>query len=355
LTCAAQYTQRLPAPVNVFPSYHWRDRLKEPSLYTDFNRREAHDIFAPGTPFTEGSGTWGNHGVVQIPSRPGDWVFFVTFGQTVGEHAFEEGVSADGVLTWQSQPSQGLDDKRIKEWIRHDEVKNSIYLFLRTRKGLNYTYFGKLKYLSHDNERETPVYFNWQILDWQMDLPTQKKIGLKSEMPSSLSASGSTGGLTEIEPPPARQGVGETTRTFRSRKADLSASDARNRALGLQGEEAVIAFERMRLSSTEAFQKVDYVRHVAHIEGDGAGYDILSFDPDGTELYIEVKTTRGYEQSDFYLSANELAFFRAHQAQFAIYRVCEFDPATASGKLFILRGDDIASLSLEPLNFRARR
>ncbi len=121
------------------------------------------------------------------------------------------------------------------------------------------------------------------------------------------------------------------------------------------GEKSVMEFERNRLFNTEPAEKGKQIRHVAETEGDGAGYDILSFDPDGTDLYIEVKTTKGNEQSDFYLSANELAFFEAHPAQFAIYRVCEFDPATRSGKLFILRGEDISNLSLEPISYRARR
>ncbi|AYG60434.1 DUF3427 domain-containing protein [Rhizobium jaguaris] len=332
--------------------------MEKLALYADYDRRETHDIFAPGTPFTEGSGTWGNHGVVQIPGRPGDWVFFVTFGQTVGTHAFDEGVSADGVLTWQSQPSQVFAEKRIKEWIKHDELKHSIYLFLRARKGAHYTYLGKLKYLSHDSERENPVYFNWQILDWQMDEPTRVKTGLEyndaPEVPGPTD-SRPIEGLREIDPPSRREGMGETTRKFRAKKADFSASDARNKALGFNGEKSVICFERGRLADTEAKSLISEIRHVAEIEGDGAGYDILSFDPDGTPLYIEVKTTRGHERSDFYLSANELAFFNAHRAQYAIYRICEFEPATGSGKLFILRGEEIANLSLEPMSFRARR
>ncbi|MCS3743809.1 DUF3427 domain-containing protein [Rhizobium sp. BK661] len=332
--------------------------MKQLSLYADYDRREVHDIFAPGTPFTERAGTWGNHGVIRVPGRPGDWVFFVTYGQTAGTHTFDEGVSSDGVLTWQSQPSQELDEKRIKEWIKHDELKHSIYLFLRTKEGAGvpYTYLGMLKYLSHDKDRQKPVHFQWQILDWQMDKSTRERIGLELKQSPEFSFATSPGeGLTEVDPPANREGTGEATRTFRARKADFSAADARNKALGFGGERSVMVFERSRLLNTEAAHKVDEIRHVAEIEGDGAGYDILSFDPDGTELYIEVKTTRGNAQSDFFLSANELAFFQAHQAQFAIYRVCEFDPATGSGKVFILRGEDISNLSLEPLSYRARR
>ena len=121
--------------------------------YEDYSRKEVHDIFAPLTPFTIQRGTWGLQGIVSIPDRPGDFVFFVTFGQQQGEHVFDEGVTEDGVLSWQSQPHQSLNDNQIRQFINHDELCNSIYLFLRTMKGMDYTYLGKIKYLSHDSER----------------------------------------------------------------------------------------------------------------------------------------------------------------------------------------------------------
>ena len=43
---------------------------------------------------------------------------------------------------------------------------------------------------------------------------------------------------------------------------------------------------------------------MAHLDGDGAGYDILSFETDGTERFLEVKTTVGYERTPFFISPN---------------------------------------------------
>jgi hypothetical protein len=42
-------------------------------------------------------------------------------------------------------------------------------------------------------------------------------------------------------------------------------------------------------------------------EGDGAGFDIASFDPDGRERFIEVKTTNGAATTPFFLTRNEMA------------------------------------------------
>ena len=38
-------------------------------------------------------------------------------------------------------------------------------MFLRKEKKGKYEYLGRLKYLNHDNERENPVYFQWQLID----------------------------------------------------------------------------------------------------------------------------------------------------------------------------------------------
>jgi hypothetical protein len=50
-------------------------------LYENYTRQEVHAIFSPETRFTPQSGTWGLLGIVPLPSRAGDFVFFVTFGK----------------------------------------------------------------------------------------------------------------------------------------------------------------------------------------------------------------------------------------------------------------------------------
>src|ERR1051325_10060346 len=70
--------------------------------YHQYSRKDVHEIFAPETPFIPQAGTWGLQGIIPIPNRPGDFVFFVTFGQRQGDHVFDEGITHNGVLTWQS-------------------------------------------------------------------------------------------------------------------------------------------------------------------------------------------------------------------------------------------------------------
>lgn len=85
------------------------------ALFEDYSRREVHDIFAPGTDFTPGAGLWGLQGIVE--HQPGEFILFVTFGREQGDHKFDEGITTDGVLTWQSQPNQTLQTPHVRQLI----------------------------------------------------------------------------------------------------------------------------------------------------------------------------------------------------------------------------------------------
>jgi hypothetical protein len=136
------------------------------TLYDKYTRKEVHDYFVPGGTFTPNAGTWGLHGCVQIPDTSHDYVFFVTYGQSQGDHFFQEGISKDGVIAWQSQPRQHLNEARILKWIEQQARGDLIYLFVRSRKGDPYTYFGKINYLSHDPFKEYPVWFEFRLEEW---------------------------------------------------------------------------------------------------------------------------------------------------------------------------------------------
>ncbi|MGE5484653.1 MAG: DUF3427 domain-containing protein [Ignavibacteriales bacterium] len=174
--------------IEVPRSWKWTGftkRLTRPLVLSEqYSREEIHDIFDPGSTFKPRCGTWGALGLIRVPGRPRDFVFMVTFGQEQAGHRFQEGITHGGLLTWQSQPHQGLDDRTILQLISHDHSKDSIHLFLRTKKAFkgqpaDYTYLGKLAYVSHDPETSKPVWFKWQILDWALLEETRIKMGLE--------------------------------------------------------------------------------------------------------------------------------------------------------------------------------
>jgi len=112
-----------------------------------------------------------------------------------------------------------------------------------------------------------------------------------------------------FEEPPPELSIANTHRPARLnrlvRKFDPSERDFRNRALGKAGEAMVIDFERARLAAVDRPDLARKVRWVSEEDGDGAGYDIHSFDPTGSDRLIEVKTTRGGRTTPFFLTRNE--------------------------------------------------
>ena len=65
------------------------------------------------TPFTKGTEAWGLQGFIRIQDSPGDWVFFFNLGEEVGHHEFDQKLTDDSVLTWQSQLNRGFLDGRV--------------------------------------------------------------------------------------------------------------------------------------------------------------------------------------------------------------------------------------------------
>jgi Domain of unknown function (DUF3883) len=116
----------------------------------------------------------------------------------------------------------------------------------------------------------------------------------------------------------------------------------------------VLLYERETLMRKGRPDLAQRVRHVAEIEGDGAGYDVLSFTEDGTVKYIEVKTTRGSAETAFFLSANELAFARQHSAYYCVYRVYGYQSQTHSGKCYIIAGNPELWCEVTPTQYRLR-
>jgi hypothetical protein len=150
--------------------------------------------------------------------------------------------------------------------------------------------------------------------------------------------------------------AGLTTNEYLKRSPrDYAEQDAKNRRLGLAGEEAIIETEKAALRAAGRNDLADRIAHVAKWEGDGAGYDIKSYTFDAEPKFIEVKTTRGGEQTPFYISSAEARFAAEHVGNYYLYRVFEFDQKSSSGKFFISKGDLNAKFSLEPIQFKVVR
>ncbi|QPM92165.1 DUF3883 domain-containing protein [Pseudooceanicola algae] len=135
-----------------------------------------------------------------------------------------------------------------------------------------------------------------------------------------------------------------------AKKFDVAGRDERNRALGRAGEERVVAHERSALKVAGRDDLARKVRWISEEDGDGAGYDIASFTPDGQERLIEVKTTNGWERTPFYISRNELAVAEERRSEWCLFRLWNF---SREPKAFELRPPLDAHVSLTATAFQA--
>jgi hypothetical protein len=118
---------------------------------------------------------------------------------------------------------------------------------------------------------------------------------------------------------PRREDIERLVRKFNPVERDF-----RNRKLGREGEELVLQFERDKLQRLDRSDLAKKIRWISEEDGDGAGYDILSFDEKGKERFLEVKTTVGSDTTPFYITRNELSFSSERPGAFRLCRVFDF-------------------------------
>jgi hypothetical protein len=148
-----------------------------------------------------------------------------------------------------------------------------------------------------------------------------------------------------LVPPPSigvRQRSGQISITA---GPDGAVRDFQNRRLGRAGEEFVIGVEREYLAKAGRRDLADKVQWVSVEVGDGAGYDVGSFEPDGTPLAIEVKTTNLSDRTPFYVTRWEVEVSKRSRDPYALYRVFDF---RSQPRLYRLDGSIEASARLEP-------
>lgn len=156
--------------------------------------------------------------------------------------------------------------------------------------------------------------------------------------------------LTETPPPGPLRTPRPDGLALLVRKYDPAARDHRNRALGKLGEEHVFHHERARLIAHDRPDLARRIEWTSQERGDGAGYDIRSFDPTGAERLIEVKATRGGPTTPFYLTRTEREVSLERPDHWRLYRL--HDLSAAPG-LFVLSPPLGASVTLEAETWRA--
>lgn len=149
------------------------------------------------------------------------------------------------------------------------------------------------------------------------------------------------------EPTPPSPAGPRTNRP--AQKIDFAAKEAKSRLLGRRGEEFVIALEHSRLEQSGRKDLASRIEWVSE-KDDSAGFDILSFDAQGADRLIEVKTTNYTRTFPFIITKNETDCSERNSGTWRLYRVFTFskDP-----RVFVLPGSITSHCNLEPLSYRA--
>jgi len=143
----------------------------------------------------------------------------------------------------------------------------------------------------------------------------------------------------------------EKTSDRKSGIIDYEQKNRRNKLTGNQGEDVVFLAEKRELQRNGRPDLAKKVEAICKAE-DGAGYDILSFESDGTPKQIEVKSTTARPPNPnssfgFYLSSNEYEQARA-LTNYYLYIV--FDVKSKKPKIWRIKNP--ASLEPKKLNLK---
>lgn len=126
-------------------------------------------------------------------------------------------------------------------------------------------------------------------------------------------------------------------------------NEKEKKRIGDLGELLVLQHEQEKLKSLGINKVPD---HVSKSQGDGLGYDILSYDENGKEMFIEVKTTSSNVNTPFYITRNELEKSKQDSNNYFLYRLYEFDDTDNKAKYYKQKGD-LTDLCMNPILYRA--
>lgn len=143
--------------------------------------------------------------------------------------------------------------------------------------------------------------------------------------------------------------VNESEPLYRPVKINYLEKEQNNRRLGEEGEKLIIEYEKWSLIKAGKENLADKIEWVSKDIGDGTGFDILSKNINGTDKFIEVKTTKLTKETPIYLTKNELSFSSVKEKDFYLYRIFNFDTVP---QFFIKTGQYDSFCTLKPQTYK---
>lgn len=127
--------------------------------------------------------------------------------------------------------------------------------------------------------------------------------------------------------------------SFRGRTVNFIQNGIENKRLGDLGELWVMNYEIEKLQNAKLYNLIDKIKHTSKDEGDGTGFDIQSFDIYGNKIFIEAKTTKGKQNSTFFITRSELERSKIEKENYYLYRLYNYSEQTDTADLLIIQGD----------------
>lgn len=146
-------------------------------------------------------------------------------------------------------------------------------------------------------------------------------------------------------------------KAFKPRKINWEEVNHHRTKLGFLGEKFIISYETKKVLDFAAHD-LGRIIHLSKEQGDGAGFDIISLNHDGSDKYIEVKTTQGGADTPFYMTENERAYFELNKDEdnLFIYRVFNFDIDKREGEVRVIPAKELFSqYGFDPISYKVSR
>ncbi|MCG0749299.1 hypothetical protein IMAU60057_03011 [Lactiplantibacillus plantarum] len=157
-----------------------------------------------------------------------------------------------------------------------------------------------------------------------------------------------TTGISQTPVPKAR--LPKSSKSVKVFKKDYEDNERTNSRIGFSGEILVLRFEKKRLKEANRYDLSKKVEQVSCTQGDGLGYDIVSYTDMGDPIYIEVKTTKGGINTPFYISKNELEASKKYGDSYKLYRVYNI---ADDCRFYVVTGDLSNELELSAQSYKA--
>jgi hypothetical protein len=319
--------------------YYYQSHSSQVSLalveMAEYTKKDLSDIFTPEYSYTPQGGKWGRVGVVSLNLGISKNYVLFSVGEKFAKLDRPEAVMEDGTYDWVTQQRMKSKETPTVKSIKESNVLGiNVLLFYKAKEqDQKFTYYGPLTFIDEYKDSSQNRRFIFKLNSWN---GIKNRIICSSNVPVP-SMSPSKDATMRIQQPPTTFNSSQNNSENMNRKGKFRSvkDDVENKKLGDSGEELVMKWERGKLKDhPDLLKKLERVSE----KNDYLGYDIKSFDTDGKEIYIEVKTTRGGKSSSFIVTSNEYISSKKYATKYRLYRLYNYNPKSGAD-CFILKGD----------------